>query len=300
MDARRNIPPAYNECIIQRSEMARREQLPLPVLLENKLASQAAEIERLARDNRTLASSHLALRQDLLAAKREAEKLKDHIGSIQNEGDIEIRILLDKITKMEADISDAKNLKRELQEACVDARDLTTERLELTSKIQQATLELENSHANLKKLPEMRAQLDSLTQEHDKLRKTFEYEKGMNIEKVEQMKILEKELIGMVEEVERLRAEVLNAEKRGTVPITQTVPNTLSGNLCPPPFYGNGSYPDSFSGPHLQTIYGASADGTNPYASGGFTVGGQMVGFDAYTAGNSSWGGLYDTSHTPM
>ncbi|KAL6520683.1 hypothetical protein OROMI_032243 [Orobanche minor] len=298
MDARRNIPPAYNERIIQRSEMARREQLPLPVLLENKLESQSAEIERLARDNRTLASSHLALRQDLLSAKREAEKVKDHIGSIQNEGDIEIRILLDKIAKMESDIRDAENIKRELQEARVEARDLMTERLELTSKIQQATLELENSHANVKKLPEMHAQLDSLMQEHDKLRKTFEYEKGLNIEKVEQMKILEKELIGKVEEVERLRAEVLNAEKR--VSITQTVPNILSDNLCPPPFYGNGSYPDSFSGPHLQTIYGASADGTNPYASGGFTVGGQMVGIDAYTAGNSAWGGLYDTSHTPI
>lgn len=36
----------------------------------------------------------------------------------------------------------------------------------------------------------------------------------MNIEKVEQMKNLEKDLINMAQEVERLRAEVLNAENR--------------------------------------------------------------------------------------
>ena len=43
---------------------------------------------------------------------------------------------------------------------------------------------------------------------------TFEYEKGSNIEQVEQMKAMEKNLFGMAREVEKLRAEVLNAEKR--------------------------------------------------------------------------------------
>lgn len=36
------------------------------------------------------------------------------------------------------------------------------------------------------------------------------------MEKVEQMKILEKDLIGIAEEVERLRAELLNAETRAS------------------------------------------------------------------------------------
>lgn len=49
---------------------------------------------------------------------------------------------------------------------------------------------------------------------HGTCSKTFEYEKGSNIEKVEQMKLMEKDLIAMAKEVERLRAEVLNAEKR--------------------------------------------------------------------------------------
>lgn len=43
---------------------------------------------------------------------------------------------------------------------------------------------------------------------------TFEYEKGKNIEQVEQMQGMEKNLFGMAREVEKLRAEVLNAEKR--------------------------------------------------------------------------------------
>lgn len=45
-------------------------------------------------------------------------------------------------------------------------------------------------------------------------RTTFEYEKGLNIDKVQQMQAMEKNLVGMAREVEKLRAEVLNAEKR--------------------------------------------------------------------------------------
>lgn len=45
-------------------------------------------------------------------------------------------------------------------------------------------------------------------------RTTFEYEKGLNIDKVHQMQAMEKNLVGMAREVEKLRAEVSNAEKR--------------------------------------------------------------------------------------
>ncbi|KAL3642991.1 hypothetical protein CASFOL_013806 [Castilleja foliolosa] len=275
MGSRRNIPTAYDERIIHRSEMARREQIPRHVLLEEKFASQAAEIKRLARDNHTLASSHLVLRQDLVAAKREAEKLREHIGSIQNEGDIEIRIQLDKIVKMEIDIRAGENIKKEIEEACVEARNLVKERLELTTKIQQATIELDNCRANVKRIPEMQAKLDNLRQEQEKLRTTFEYEKGLNIKKVEEMKSLEKDLIGMVEEVERLRAKVLNAENGASALNSQSVPNINSENLFPPLFHGNGDYLDSFSGPHLQTIHGAVVEETNPYTGSGYTVGPQ-------------------------
>lgn len=43
---------------------------------------------------------------------------------------------------------------------------------------------------------------------------TFDYEKGSNIEQVEQMQVMEKKLFSMAREIERLRLEVVNAEKR--------------------------------------------------------------------------------------
>ncbi|KAK4415126.1 protein FLX-like 4 [Sesamum alatum] len=313
MASRRNIPPPYDERFIQASEMIRRgplppalhpmEPLPPPVLLENKLVLQEAEIDQLARDNHQLASTHLALRQDLEAAQREAEKLREHIRSIQTEADIQIRILLEKISKLEADIGAGDSVKKELQEVHAEARSLVTARQELTAKIKKATKELENNRSDVKKIPEMHAELDCLRQEHQRLRKTFEYEKGLNIEKVEQMKLLEKDLIGMAEEVERLRAEVSNAEKRASAPIPYTGPYMNADNLYPTPVHGTGGYAGSFGGPHLHAIGGAAVEGMNSYAAGGFAVGppvisGPAVGAGAVAAGNPSWGVMYNMSHT--
>ncbi|XP_038992895.1 protein FLX-like 4 [Hibiscus syriacus] len=69
------------------------EPLPRPELLENKIASQAAELEQLAVDNHRLVARHVALKEDLVAVRHEAQKLKEHIRSIQNESDIQIRVL---------------------------------------------------------------------------------------------------------------------------------------------------------------------------------------------------------------
>jgi len=42
----------------------------------------------------------------------------------------------------------------------------------------------------------------------------FEHEKRINLDLVEHLQAMERNLVGMGKEVERLRAEVLNAEKR--------------------------------------------------------------------------------------
>ena len=45
-------------------------------------------------------------------------------------------------------------------------------------------------------------------------RVAFEYGKGSNIDQVERMHAMERNLISLAREVEKLRAEVLNAEKK--------------------------------------------------------------------------------------
>ncbi|WOK93232.1 protein FLX-like 4 [Canna indica] len=91
-------------------------------------------------------------------------------------------------------------------------------RRELNAEIQLVTEEVEKTSSESKKFSDLHSELDGLRQEHQNLRSTFEYEKGLNIELVERMRGMETNLMSMAREVERLRTEVTAAEHRINAP----------------------------------------------------------------------------------
>ncbi|KAI4335492.1 hypothetical protein L6164_014132 [Bauhinia variegata] len=295
MAARGRIPPTIGGRSAQAPGMMRhgpfpglssasghhlREPLP-PQLLENKIAIQAEEIKRLAGDNHRLAITHVALREELITAQQEEEKLKKHIRSIQTESDIQIRVLLDKIAKLEVDIRAGEGLNKELQQAHVEVQSLAAARKELSRQIKKASQELQKARSDAKSLPDLQAVLDSLVLEHQRLRATFEYEKNKNIELVEQMKATEKNLIGMAREVELLRAQISNAEKRVHAPDLYVTANPLDSG-------GAGTFVDAYGRTQGQMDVGQ--------------VGERMMkhgGSNGVATGNSAaaiWSGPYDPS----
>ncbi|KAM7508374.1 hypothetical protein LguiA_018827 [Lonicera macranthoides] len=369
MAARGHVPSGYGARPVQALGMMRHGPFPaghhpmettLPPNLENKLVVQEAEIERLAGDNQRLAASDGALRQDLGAAEQDIQRLRAHIRSIQTESDIQIRVLVDKIAKMEAEIRGGEIVKKELHQAHIEAQSLVADRKELTTKIEVATKELEKTRADMKKLPEMIDELDSLRKEHQRLRcifvvngvsgeqyswfggrpvvflgrnsgltlvfgdlqldfitlslkdlfhhsllmgvlpfvdrTKFEYEKGLNMEKFEEMQAMDQDLMAMSREIERLRSEVLNTEKRAHVP------NRYGGGpymnldpLYPPPMHSGAGYVDNYGRTHAPVSPGPSGEGMVPYGS----VGAKEApgGAGSAPGGAYAWGGAYDTSH---
>ncbi|RWR73967.1 protein FLX-like protein 4 isoform X1 [Cinnamomum micranthum f. kanehirae] len=251
------------------------EPLPPPELLENKMAVQAAEIERLIRENQRLASTHVALREELVAIQQEMQRVQAHMGSIQTESDIQMRSLLEKSAKMKADIRAGGSLRKDLQQAHVEAQSLITARQELNTQIKQTTLKLQQAHADAKKV-------------------AFEYEKGSNIDQVERMHAMERNLISMAREVEKLRAEVLNAEKRARAP------NSYGGaygspDAPYPPVGQGGGFVDAYGRPQVQMSRGTSLEGTKPYGSTSAVADAVIVAAAASGSASGGWGGTYDT-----
>ncbi|KAI3929742.1 hypothetical protein MKX01_025910 [Papaver californicum] len=228
------VPPTFEGNFIQ--GMVRRGPFPAhhPLerrhpsereLLENKLAAQKADIERYSRENQRLAATHVSLRHELVD-EQEMQKLQAHIRSIGTESDIQIRLLMDKIAKMEEDVRAGESIKKELLQAHMEAKALIVARHELNAQIKHATQELQETHSEVKTLPELHGELNSLFQEHQRLRVTFEFEKGLNVELVEQLQRMENDMMAMAREVEKLRAEVANAENRAYG--TPSLPLSLS------------------------------------------------------------------------
>ncbi|KAJ0591903.1 putative WH2 domain-containing protein [Helianthus annuus] len=288
MSARRHGSPPYGSRSTQAPGMMRHGLYPVghhsidPHHSEHgdsKLSAQPTELERLASDNQRLATTHVALRQELVATTQDIQKLKAHIGTIQTESDIQIRSLLDKISKMEVDLQAGENVKKELQRAHTEARALVITRQELLGQIEKSGQELKKIRADVEKLPDLQIELDGLKQEHQKLRLIFEHQKRLNVDKVAQLEVMDKELVGMAREVERLRAEILTAEKWATAP------NMYSGpymNPPPPPHppmhASSGSYVDGYGNYHHVPVgVGGAGEGMVPYGGG-------------HPGGGSQWG----------
>ncbi|KAK1324247.1 hypothetical protein QJS10_CPA02g01398 [Acorus calamus] len=339
MASRGHIPPSpYDGRLIQAPGMMRHgpfpgsaslshhplDPLPPPQLLEKKLSAQGKEMEVLMMENQRLATTHVTLRRDLLITQQEMQRVQAHRGAAQAESEIQIRNLLEKIARTEAEIHASEGVRDELRHAHMELNDLLSARQELTSQIQQASEELQKAHADVKKLPEMLIELDGLMQEHQKLRAAFEYEKGLNIDLVDKMRTMEKDLFSMMREVEKLRAEVMTVEKRAHAPNPYGAMYGGQGSGYPVaanggqglgfPVAGNGgdyanaayvqqggSYLDGYGRSMVQPVHVMNpivgGEGMNPYGSGSI-VDGNVVASSTNPNGviPARWGALPDAA----
>ncbi|MCL7043392.1 hypothetical protein MKW94_011137 [Papaver nudicaule] len=314
-----HVPHAYEGNFIQAPGMVNRGPFPAhhPLerhrpseceLLENKVASQKADIERYTVENQRLAATHVTLRHELVDAQQEMQKLQAHIRSIGTESDIQMRLLMDKMAKMEDEVRAGESIKKEVMQAHMEAKALIATRHELNAQIKHATQELQDTRSEVKQLPELHGELNNLFEEHKRLRVTFEYEKGLNVELVEQLQRMENDMMAMAREVEKLRSEVANAESRAcaapnaygavfgnqdpyaALPPPPPPPSFLPPPPPPPPFLPPPPPPPLPSTPPPLSTPGIAAQVDNDYSGNPVQMGGGTSG-DAqnlYVSGSSA------------
>lgn len=186
------------------------DMLPHPEVMEQKLAAQHVEMQKLATENQRLASTHGSLRQELAAAQHELQMLHAQIGAVKTEREQQMRDLMDKIGKMEAELQATEPVKLELQQARAEAQNLVVARQELISKAQQLNQDLQKAHSDVQQIPALMSELDSLRQEYQHCRVTYDYEKKLYNDHLESLQVMEKDYMNMAREVEKLRAELTN------------------------------------------------------------------------------------------
>ncbi|XP_038996367.1 protein FLX-like 2 isoform X2 [Hibiscus syriacus] len=193
------------------------DMLPPPEIMEQKLAAQHVEMQKLGTENQRIAATHGTLRQELAAAQHELQILHAQIGAVTSEREQQMKSLTDKIAKMEAELKAAEPVKTELQQAHSEAQNLVLAREELLSKVHQLNQEVQRAHVDVQQIPALMAELESLRQEYLHCRATFDYEKKLYNDHLESLQVMEKNYMTMTREVEKLRAELTNAsnvEKR--------------------------------------------------------------------------------------
>ncbi|XP_028784431.1 protein FLX-like 2 [Neltuma alba] len=276
--------------------------LPPPEVLEQKLAAQHADMQRLATENQRLATTHGTLRQELAAAQHELQILNAQIGAIKAEREQQMRNLMDKIAKMETDLQGAEPLKAELQKARTEAQNLVVSRQELISKRQQLSQDLQRAHVDVQQIPALMSELEGLRQEYQHCRSTYDYERKLYNDHLESLQVMEKNYMSMAREVEKLRAELGNTTNvdRRNGPYGGT-PGNNENDVSGLPG-GQNAYEDGY--------VAALGRGPLPAASGGVAtaasvasappyVGAQPVSAPAWTGYDAPRGPGYDASAMP-
>lgn len=214
---RRNLPPLLGP----------HSGLPRPAFIEQKLASQHAEIQRLLNDNEQLVAIHATLRHDLSAAQQE---LQHRNSQTETEKDGRIKALLERVSQMEVDLRAMDSLKEDMEK-------LLLQRQELVAKLQQET---QRAQVDAHQLATLKAQIDGLQQELQHARITGEQERKASAEHLEYRQATERSYYAMVKEVERLRSELANAETRAHRVSAGGTGSATAGAL-PLKYYDNGN-----------------------------------------------------------
>ena len=143
---------------------------PRPEILEQKLAAQCGEMQKLALENERLATSHVSLRKELAAAQQELQRLQAQGEAARAAEEQEMRGLVDKAAKMEADLKSSETVKADLQQAHAEAQNLVAARQHLASDAQKLSKDLQRNFGEAQQLPALMAERDAARQEYQHLR----------------------------------------------------------------------------------------------------------------------------------
>ncbi|KZV27158.1 hypothetical protein F511_21665 [Dorcoceras hygrometricum] len=237
--------------------------VPHPALLEEELEIQHVELRRLLGENRRLFEDRIALERELTAAKEEVRRMNLAVADIHAEQDLQSRELMERSMKLEADLRATEPLKSEVAQLRAETQRLNTIKQDLSGQVHSLSQEVVKLQADNRHTPVLRSEIDGLHQELLRARNAIDYEKNANIELREQRQAMEKNMVKMARDIEKLRSELANYGARAW----------RSGG----PFGVEFSNPSSSFPTHYDNGYGIRQGAINkvgPYGSGSASWGG--------------------------
>uniref|UniRef100_A0A0D9X826 Protein FLX-like 3 n=1 Tax=Leersia perrieri TaxID=77586 RepID=A0A0D9X826_9ORYZ len=223
-----------------------------PRRLEEELSRRRGEMRRIRDDNQRLADEIVGLRQAMPRMKEDLHAASQVLPKLRAEKELESRELTQRNLKLEAELRSLEPLKQDALQLRSEAGKLQLIRQEMTANVQGLLKELEHQNSENKKIAAMTDERDGLRQELIRIRGILEYEKNAKPELTAQVRAMEKDLVAMAQESEKLRAEI---EKRKA-----------------PSFSSHGAYgpPMVTPGMGLQGIYDGGYTSTGSrYGTGG-------------------------------
>ncbi|CAK9164161.1 unnamed protein product [Ilex paraguariensis] len=136
-----------------------------PAVIEEHIAVQHREIQNLFLDNQRLAATHVALKQELVAAQQEIRHLSGAATTVKADRDAQVREFYERSLKFEAEASAIDGLNAELSQVRADVQKLSVDRKELAAKLQTIDEEIVSSRSELRLFPAIKEEIETMHRE---------------------------------------------------------------------------------------------------------------------------------------
>ncbi|CAH9075300.1 unnamed protein product [Cuscuta epithymum] len=191
-----------------------RPRLQPSVILEELVASQHREIQALSHERQGLAASHVRLKRKLAAAQKELQHLSAIASAVEAEEDARVREAYEESLRIEAQVLALNKLRNELAQVNADTDNMSARRKDLVSKLNEIEDALMGVLSDLVHILGIKAKVETMHKELQRGRDAVKYERKMKVVNLKQSGIMEMNMVRICAEIERLRVEVVDAEKR--------------------------------------------------------------------------------------
>ncbi|XP_038689859.1 protein FLX-like 1 isoform X2 [Tripterygium wilfordii] len=179
---------------------------PHSAMIGEHLALQNQDIHNLLEDNQRLATTHVALKQELEITHHKLQQMAHFADSLRAETDAQMRELYDKSVLLEMDVRGVESMRSELAHVNADIKELTEGRQELTGRVQMMNQDLARVTADLQQVPALKSEIENMKLELQRASAAIEYEKKEYADNYQHGRVMEEKLISMARELEKLRA----------------------------------------------------------------------------------------------
>ncbi|KAJ4732415.1 protein FLC EXPRESSOR [Rhynchospora pubera] len=227
--------------------------------LHDRLAALDRHIQSLLLDNQRLAAVHVALRQELLQSHHHLRHSAASASRSRDAKEADLRDALERSRHAEAAARQVDAVRSQIARLRDDVRTLSLSRDEMVQALVAMRGNLGRMRAENTQLETVAKEIDAMQRELHKGRAAIEFEKKAHAENEEQRKQMETTMASMACEIEKLRADLANADK--TAQAAAANPGYPGAYANPPEAGAYGSHAD----PYMQAQVQRMPDGTAQY-----------------------------------
>ncbi|CAO2840036.1 unnamed protein product [Amaranthus hypochondriacus] len=208
------------------------------------LGSHNLDRQALLLDQKEMAADYGILKHEIAAAHQELRKLDATVHQVKEEKESRVKQLFEKSLDLEREIRAIDALKSEHAQVVSDIQNLTESKIQLAAQFKALDAELCRVKEDASQLPLIQSDVENFKQEIKKGRAAVKFERKTRLDNLELSCVLEGKINSMQQEIEMLRAELSNAEKRARAAAA------AASNPNPGQIENYGSYSMTYGGPY--------------------------------------------------